>query len=98
MLYRTEDGTLRMDVRMDGETVWLSQEQMAVLFEKDKSTISRHIRNVIAEGELEALSVVALFATTAADGKTYQVEHYNLDMIISVGYRVNSHVGVLTFG
>ena len=93
VLYSTEDGTLRMDVRMDGETVWLSQEQMAVLFEKDKSTISRHIRNVIAEGELEALSVVALFATTAADGKTYQVEHYNLDMIISVGYRVNSKRG-----
>ena len=87
MLYRTEDGTLRMDVRMDGETVWLSQDQMAGLFEKDKSTISRHIRNVIAEGELDGASVVALFATTAADGKTYQVEHYNLDMIISVGYQ-----------
>ncbi len=93
LLYHTEDGTLRMDVRMDGETVWLSQEQMATLFEKDKSTISRHIRNVIAEGELEAISVVALFATTAADGKTYQVEHYNLDMIVSVGYRVNSRRG-----
>ncbi|HMU14728.1 MAG: virulence RhuM family protein [Bacteroidetes bacterium] len=93
LLYRTEDGTLRMDVRMDGDTVWLSQEQMAGLFEKDKSTISRHIRNVIAEGELEAVSVIALFATTAADGKTYQVEHYNLDMIISVGYRVNSKRG-----
>jgi len=93
LLYRTEDGTLRMDVRMDGDTVWLSQEQIAGLFEKDKSTISRHIRNVIAEGELQAISVVALFATTAADGKTYQVEHYNLDMIIPVGYRVNSKRG-----
>ena len=93
LLYRTEDGTLRMDVRMDGETVWLSQDQMAGLFEKDKSTISRHIRNVIAEGELDGASVVALFATTATDGKTYRVEHYNLDMIISVGYRVNSKRG-----
>ena len=93
LLYRTEDGLMRMEVRMEGDTVWLSQDQMATLFEKDKSTISRHIRNVIAEGELVASSVVALFATTAADGKTYQVEHYNLDMIISVGYRVNSKRG-----
>lgn len=93
LIYRTEDGQVRMDVRSDGETVWLSQEQMARLFDKDKSSISRHVRNVIAEGELDGVSVVALFATTAADGKTYQVEHYNLDMIISVGYRVNSKRG-----
>lgn len=93
LIYRTEDGQVRMDVRSDGDTVWLSQEQMARLFDKDKSSISRHVRNVIAEGELDGASVVALFATTAADGKTYQVEHYNLDMIISVGYRVNSKRG-----
>src|SRR5690606_29976600 len=75
------------------ETVWLSLAQMTELFARDKSVISRHIRNVFAEGELTRESVVAVFATTAADGKTYQVEHFNLDVIISVGYRVHSHRG-----
>ena len=79
---------------MRDETVWLSLEQMAELFGRDKSTISRHIRNVFAEGELHRESVVANFATTAADGKTYQVDYYNLDVIISVGYRVKSQRGV----
>ena len=79
---------------MQEETVWLSLDQMAELFQRDKSTISRHIRNIFDEGELERESVVANFATTATDGKTYQVDFYNLDVIISVGYRVKSQRGV----
>ncbi|MHC4887318.1 MAG: virulence RhuM family protein, partial [Planctomycetota bacterium] len=74
----------------DNETAWLSLDQMAELFDRNKSTISRHIKNVFTEGELLAEAVVAKIATTAADGKTYQVDHYNLDVIISVGYRVKS--------
>lgn len=94
ILYQTEDGLTKLDVKLRDETVWLSLEQMAELFGRDKSTISRHIRNVFAEGELSRDSVVANFATTAADGKTYQVDYYNLDVIISVGYRVKSQRGV----
>ena len=89
-LFSSADGKISVDVRFDGETVWLSLEQMANLFERDKSTISRHIKNVFSENELDENSVVANFATTAKDGKTYQVEHFNLDVIISVGYRVKS--------
>lgn len=77
-----------LDVNLSNETVWLSLNQLVILFERDKSVISRHIRNVFKEGELNKISVVANFATTAEDGKTYQVDHYNLDVIISVGYRV----------
>lgn len=90
LLYQTEDGLTRVDVKMVNETVWLSLNQMADLFQRDKSTISKHISNVFEEGELSPDSVVANFATTAADGKTYQVDYYNLDVIISVGYRVKS--------
>ena len=90
VLYQTEDGQTRIDVRMAGETVWLSLDQMAVLFQRDKSTISRHVSNLFSEGELDRAPVVADFATTGADGKTYQVTYYNLDVIISVGYRVKS--------
>ena len=90
IIYQTEDGRTKIDVHMVNDTVWLSLDQMAELFQRDKSTISRHIRNVFSEGELSRDSVVANFATTAADGKTYQVDHYNLDVIISVGYRVKS--------
>ncbi|PST34443.1 virulence RhuM family protein [Enterocloster lavalensis] len=90
IMYQTEDGLTKIDVQMSGETVWLSLDQMADLFQRDKSTISRHIKNVFGEGELDRNSVVAKFATTAADGKTYQVDYYNLDVIISVGYRVKS--------
>ena len=90
IMYQTEDGLTRVDVQMCGETVWLSLDQMAELFQRDKSTISRHIKNIFSEGELNKISVVANFATTAADGKTYQVDYYNLDVIISVGYRVKS--------
>jgi len=91
LLYQTEDGQQRIEVRLQDETVWLSLKQMAELFQRDKSVVSRHINNVFKEGELVRDSVVANFATTAADGKTYQVEHFNLDVIISVGYRVKSH-------
>ncbi|MSN26443.1 MAG: hydroxyacid dehydrogenase [Geobacter sp.] len=93
ILYQTEDGRTRIEARFHGETVWLSLNQMVGLFQRDKSVISKHIRNIFNEGELMRAAVVANFATTAADGKTYQVDHYNLDMIISVGYRVKSHRG-----
>ena len=94
IIYTTEDGLVKIDTTFDSETVWLSIDQMAVLYQRDKSTISRHIKNVFEEGELVKDSVVAKFATTASDGKTYQVEYYNLDVIISVGYRVKSKRGV----
>ena len=90
IIYQSEDGLTHIDVKIDNETVWLTLDQMAALFDRDKSTISRHIKNLFDEGELERESVVAKFATTAADGKTYQVDYYNLDVIISVGYRVKS--------
>jgi hypothetical protein len=85
-----EHDTAHVEVRVEKDTVWLRQEQMAELFGRERSVITKHIRNVFAEGELERDAVCANFAHTAADGKTYQVEHYNLDVIISVGYRVNS--------
>ena len=90
IMYQLEDGTTKIDVRMENETVWLSLDQMSELFQRTKSTISRHIKNVFEEGELHRDSVVAKCATTAADGKTYNVDYYNLDVIISVGYRVKS--------
>ena len=93
LLYQTEDGRSRIEVRMQAETVWLSLYQMAELFQRDKSVISRHIKGIFSEQELQPEAVVAKFATTAADGKTYQVDYYNLDVIISVGYRVKSHRG-----
>lgn len=91
-----KDGALELDVKITPEqdTVWLSLEQLADLFEKNKSTISRHIKNIFTEGELFSNSVVANFATTASDGKTYIVSYYNLDVIISVGYRVKSKRGI----
>ena len=90
IIYQTEDGNTKIDVRFENETVWLTLSQIAELFQRDKSTISRHITNVFSDGELEREAVVAKNATTASDGKTYQVEYYNLDVIISVGYRVKS--------
>ena len=90
IIFKTEDRKIEVDVRFQGETVWLTLDQMAALFERDKSTISRHIKNIFEEGELAREAVVANFATTAADGKTYRVDHYDLDVIISVGYRVKS--------
>lgn len=93
IMYTTEDGLTKIEVSFDDETVWLSADQMAELFQRDKSTISRHIKNIFSEGELNREAVVANYATTASDGKTYQVVYYNLDVIISVGYRVKSHRG-----
>ena len=90
LMYTTEDGVTKVEVTFDNETVWLSLDQMAELFQRDKSTISRHIKNIFVEGELSKNSVVAKFATTASDGKVYQVDYYNLDVIISVGYRITS--------
>jgi len=94
VLYKTEDGRDRIELRLESKTAWLSLNQLAALFERDKSVMSRHIANIFEDGELDAGSVVANFATTAADGKTYQVDHYNLDMILAVGYRVRSPRGV----
>lgn len=93
LIYTTPDGKKKLEVNLKDETLWLSLDQLAELFQRNKSTISRHIKNIFEEGELDAKSVVANFATTASDGKTYQVDYYNLDMIISVGYRVNSLQG-----
>ena len=90
LLYQTDDGTTRVEVRMAGETVWLNQAQMADLFQSTKQNVGQHIRNVFAEGELAPESVVKDFFTTAADGKQYRTKHYSLDVIISVGYRVKS--------
>ena len=94
LLYQTPDGDSQIEVKLQNDTVWLSLDQMAELFQRNKSTISRHIKNVLEDGELDADSVVANFATTATDGKNYSVAYYNLDMIISVGYRVHSYRGV----
>ena len=87
------DGEIKLEVRLENETVWLSIEEMSQLFGRDISVIGKHIRNVFKEGELLKESVWAKFAYTASDGKTYQVDYYNLDVIISVGYRVKSHRG-----
>lgn len=92
-LYNTEDGQIQLEVHLDKETVWLTQDQMAELFGRERSVITKHVRNVFKEGELEETSVRAKFAHTAADGKTYQTQYYNLDVIISVGYRVKSKRG-----
>ena len=87
------DETVRLEVRVEDETVWLNRQQMAILFSRDIKTIGKHINNALKE-ELKDEAVGAKFATTAADGKTYQVEYFNLDMILSVGYRVKSQQGV----
>ena len=93
ILYQTEDGKSRLQVRFSGETVWLTQNQMAELFQTTKQNVSLHIKNIFAEKELSEDSVVKEFLTTAGDGKNYQTRFYNLDVIISVGYRVKSHRG-----
>lgn len=93
-IFTSTDGRAHLEVALDQDTVWLSLDQMVALFDRDKSVVSRHIRNVFNEGELDQKAVVAKNATTAADGKTYQVTYYNLDVIISVGYRVKSQRGV----
>ncbi len=87
------DNSIRLEVRIEGETVWLNRKQMATLFNRDKKTIGKHVNNALKE-ELAGFPVVAKFATTADDGKNYQTEYYNLDMILSVGYRVKSKRGI----
>ena len=90
LLYQTEDGQLKIQVRLENETVWLTQSDMVELFQTTKQNISLHIKNIFEEGELEEGSVVKEYLTTATDGKNYRTKHYNLDVIISVGYRVKS--------
>lgn len=90
IIYQTDDGETKIDVKMEDETVWLSQQQMAELYHTSKQNVSLHIRNVFADGELSENSVVKEFLTTAADGKKYKTKFYNLDMIISLGYRIKS--------
>jgi len=93
LVYQAPDGGARVEVKLDRDTVWLTQDQMSRLFGRERSVVTKHVRNVFREGELDANSVCAKFAHTAADGKTYQVDHFNLDVIISVGYRVKSAKG-----
>ncbi len=93
IIYQTEDGNTKIETRLEDETVWLAQAQLCGLFQKSKATISEHVKNIFEEGELDANSVVRNFRTTAVDGKKYNVTYYNLDVIISVGYRVKSHQG-----
>lgn len=93
-IYQSADGQLELKVALDKDTVWLAQDQLCELFGRERSVITKHISNVFKEGELDRESVCAKFARTADDGKTYQTQHYNLDVIISVGYRVKSQHGV----
>lgn len=93
LIYQNSEGNIKIEVRLEEETVWLSQAQLCDLFQKSKATISEHIKNIFEEGELNENAVVRNFRTTASDGKTYDVNHYNLDVIFSVGYRVKSQQG-----
>lgn len=93
ILYTTDDGLTKINVQLEDETVWLTQDQIATLFDKAKSTISEHIKHIFEEDELDEKSVVRKFRTTASDGKNYEVNYFNLDVIISVGYRVKSVQG-----
>lgn len=90
ILYTTEDGATRLDLRVEDETLWMSQIQMADLFQRSKKTISEHLGNIFSEGELQESSVVRNFRTTATDGKDYEVAHYNLEAVLAVGFRVKS--------
>jgi len=93
IIYQSEDGKTSLEVQLDGETVWLTQKQLSFLFETERSVITKHINNIFRTEELDRNAVCAKFAHTAADGKTYQTNYYNLDMIIAVGYRVNAKRG-----
>ena len=90
LIYQNQEGNIKIDVRLEEETVWLTQAQICELFQKSKATISEHITHIFEEGELDANSVVRNFRTTAIDNKTYDTSHYSLDVIISVGYRRKS--------
>lgn len=92
-IYVADDGRSNIRVQFENDSVWLNRQQLSALFDRDIKILGKHINNVFKEGELDKKAVVAKFATTAADGKTYQIEHYNLDVIISVGYRVKSQRG-----
>jgi len=93
LIYQSKDGKTRLQTRLFDDSIWLSLKELSELFDIDKSGISRHLMNIFESGELSRTSVVAFFAITASDGKRYKVEHFNLDAIISVGYRVNSIIG-----
>ena len=92
IIYQTEDGLTKINVKLNNETVWLNQQQLVMLYQSSKSNISEHIKHIFAEGELDEKSVVRKFRTTADDGKNYEVTYYNLDMIISLGYRIKSAI------
>lgn len=92
IIYQSEDGLTQIDVKLEDENIWLNQEQLVLLFQSSKANVSEHIKNIFDEGELSENSVVRKFRTTASDGKNYNVLHYNLDMIISLGYRIKSSV------
>ncbi len=93
LIYHSEDGRTKIDVMLEAENLWLSQKQLTELFGKSKGTVSEHIKHIFEDGELDENSVVRLFRTTAADGKQYEVAHYNLDMVLALGYRVRSQAG-----
>ena len=92
IIYQSEDGATKINVNLQDETVWLSQQQLVELYHASKSNISEHIKHIFEEGELQESSVIRKFRTTAKDGKSYLVTYYNLDMIISLGYRIKSSV------
>lgn len=98
ILYQSQDGLTRIDVILENETVWLSQDQMAKLFQTDRTSITKHIKNIFETGELDQKISSAKFAQHLPDGRIYQVASYNLDVIISVGYRINSIRGRAIFG
>ncbi len=95
IIYQGEGGQPSVQVRIENETVWLPQAKIVELFASSKANVSEHIKHIFEEGELQRDSVVRKFRTTAADGKNYDVEHYNLDMIISLGYRINSEIAII---
>jgi len=92
IIYQNEDNGVKIDVRLENESVWLTQKQLAEMFDTTKQNIGQHVKNILDDEELDRNSVVKFFFTTANDGKNYNTEHYNLDMIISLGYRINSKV------
>ena len=92
IIYQTDDGLTHIDVKMEDETVWLTQAQLVQLYQTSKSNVSEYIKHIFEEGELEENAVIRKFRTTAADGKNYNTTYYNLDMIISLGYRIKSSI------
>jgi len=94
VIYQTQDGNVKIDCRFEGDTFWLTQAQIAELYGRDRTVITKHLRNILDDGELEENSVCANYAHTATDGKNYNTTFYNLDMILAVGYRVKSPLGI----